>query len=390
MIVGILLARLAPARRMTCALRREDDPRVVVRLDAAIVLVGEHDDGDQRIGPQEILPLRLELLIARRGLDEEPKPALELGLVAAAVLPDADDELTQVGLELRQHRFARRRRRVLRVPVEEAEVLVRGHRWIAGFHPRDEVSPIVHVSPVRLRIADAEPAEARGDDAHVHVRDRRELAPGLRRTVRERVARLQRRIDGVARVVHAVRVQEAADEARHRVREDGLFVRHRRRVVDREQEIDLVDRGRHGLGERRRVSRLDRVDRPTQAARRDEDDQTRQKTKHRTPAHETSSASGEENASRVARRWARPRSSRHARWWSGHASAICEIANDVRKRIDNSIGDRARLTPTRRDGAATRRRGADARASRGARRDTRRSRARATGSNRGAPRRSRT
>ncbi len=126
MIVRVLLARLAPARRVSAIAGVEDDPRVLVGAHAAIVLVREHDDGDERVGPQEVFPLGLELLIVRRRLDQEPEPALELRLEAAAVLPDTAHQIAQVRLELAELRLVGRRAGVPRVPVEEAEVLYVG------------------------------------------------------------------------------------------------------------------------------------------------------------------------------------------------------------------------------------------------------------------------
>ena len=56
--------------------------------------------------------------------------------------------------------------------------------------------------------------------------------------------------------VDALRLEQADEEVRHGVREDRLLVTHRRRVVDHEQEVDLVDRllrdGRREVDLRRR------------------------------------------------------------------------------------------------------------------------------------------
>src|SRR5439155_17004458 len=80
-------------------------------------------------------------------------------------------------------------------------------------------------------------AERRRDDADMDVFDRVELglAAGAR-TVRSSNA------DWLpCRRVHADRIDEASDQVWYRLRQDELFVGHRRRVVDHEEEVDLRD-----------------------------------------------------------------------------------------------------------------------------------------------------
>ena len=81
-----------------------DGAGVDARVDRRVVLVGEIDDGEERVGAKEVVPLLEERgvdagergdvvrggdRLERIGLDEEAVPALELRLDAASGLADA-------------------------------------------------------------------------------------------------------------------------------------------------------------------------------------------------------------------------------------------------------------------------------------------------------------
>jgi len=83
------------------------------------------------------------------------------------------------------------------------------------------------------------PTQTRRDDADVNVVDRREFT--LERGLALASDRLTKR---AAVGVDAERVDQSIEQRRHCVVQDLLLVRHRPRVIDHEQEVDLVDRDR--------------------------------------------------------------------------------------------------------------------------------------------------
>ncbi len=82
-------------------------------------------------------------------------------------------------------------------------------------------------------------AQARAEQPDVDVSDGVEVPERLPRTRLGGERWLRRGRD--AGVVDAERIDQPADEIGHRQGQDGLLVAHRGRVVDHEEEIDLVD-----------------------------------------------------------------------------------------------------------------------------------------------------
>ena len=256
------------------------------RIGPGVLFVGQHDHGDERVAAEEVLALlqnrRVEAVeiglrrvdrgveldrVVRIRLDEEAVPALELRFETAAVLLGADGQILEVldeggnvgllgdvriGLAL-VLRLVRRepREEVAAVVVEGLRVHDRGLGRAAGrLRAADEVTAIVVVAVAdgrprcaAARFADvlrAAAAERRGDDAEVQIVDRRELelpavGAGQRRGAGGLLAL---RLVGL---VLAVRREQTRHEVRHGLLQEILLVAHRRRVVDREQEVELVD-----------------------------------------------------------------------------------------------------------------------------------------------------
>ena len=300
-------------------------------VDLGVVLVRQHEDRHERVRTQEVgtlledrridpVPLRdgraahhrrLEIGVRIR-LDEEAVPALELRLDAAAELVNADDELLKVGLQ--HHRVPDRRRThgrrgrgldalVVRVgarePVEEVRRIggpERGLRvvgQVVRVGRTVEQVPLIVVVPVDrpaarqrprgarsgawTRVRGEAPSERRAHDPDVQVVNGRELRV---RGPRAAVARDVGLSHHVAHAVDAVRRHEPGDKVRDGLREVRLLVTHRRRVVDVEQQVHLVDGRLLDRGDEVRlrdgVARLDRtreapVDQRERTAYRDAD-----------------------------------------------------------------------------------------------------------------------
>jgi hypothetical protein len=83
-----------------------------------------------------------------------------------------------------------------------------------------------------------------------------EIAHGLELLARDRrtrsVGRARNHLRGID-LEHASRREQSAEQIRNGKREQILLRSHRRRVVDHEEQIDLVDRSAH---EDRRIARL--------------------------------------------------------------------------------------------------------------------------------------
>jgi hypothetical protein len=245
------------------------------RVDRGVVLVREEDHGDERVGPEEVGALLedrgVDALVlgdvafaddvgVRVGLDEEVVPALELRLEAAAVLLHAADEAGECLVEVVHRGVGRRAFGGLlglvaldgREPREEVRRLRVRNRRLLGAGAVDELTAVVVVRVERrvgrvrrvfgARVG-AEATHGGRDDADVDVDDRLEL--GLARLAL--LALLGRRIGALTRgfavVVDAVRRDEAVDEVGDGLGQNGLLVAHGARVVDAEEEVDLVDRG---------------------------------------------------------------------------------------------------------------------------------------------------
>ncbi len=287
-------------------------------LDGDVGLVREDDDRQERVGPEELRPLgeelrvhhvvraklvvgevrevgrvgraRLEVVEADVGLlgeeqrgrvDEEVVPRLVLLLEAAALLPGALHEVGEVGGEGRQVRLAGRLELLVRVPGQEPLALVgrdaacRAARIGAGDQVAEVVVRAVRGARARARVlrgveaaVGAEAPEARRDDADVDVGHGRERARGAGGAHDRRARRLGRGGEGlVGRGVEARRVEDAVDQVGDGGGEDVLLVGHRRRVVDHQEQVDLVDAA---LGEdvhlRRARERLERLDGPAEAS----------------------------------------------------------------------------------------------------------------------------
>ena len=163
---------------------------------------------------------------------------------------------------------------VLGIPGEEVRRRRVGER-LAALHEVEQVTAVVLATGVGADVT-TEAAERRRDDADVHVGDGVEL--GLRaggaivvvRLVAVRVRRRGARGRDAGRRVGALRLEEADEEVRHGVREDRLLVTHRCRVVDHEEEVDLVDLllrdGRREVDLRRRRLLADRAREAARAA----------------------------------------------------------------------------------------------------------------------------
>ena len=132
----------------------------------------------------------------------------------------------------------------LRVPGEKAQVLP-GGRAEAAVERADQVSAVVarRRDAAERYVAELPAAEARGDDADVNVADGRKL-PHEACTTIGAVRRLAQTAIGLAQ---ARWIDQTPDQQRDGELQDRLLVGHRDRVVDHEQQIDLVDARDHEL-----------------------------------------------------------------------------------------------------------------------------------------------
>ena len=294
-VVGNVLRarRAALAPRVSCADGAGTQPRhpelfrgtgargevAEAGTDGAIVFVGEHDDGNEGVGSYERPPLREQLRVdpdgdglvpfdgealGRLRIDQEAVPALEGRLVPASALAHPLDELGDVGDEGVEIVLPRRVELAFGVPGQKAVVLVGLHRGGAIGDVGEQVGLAVDTrgdAPPRSLKARLAQAEARRDDADVDVEDGLELAMGALGAFARRPPDGHRRHRRVGIIGEAHRVHQRLDELGHRERENGLLVGHRLGVVDRDEDVDLVDlpvAQRLGVGGRR--ARLDRLE----------------------------------------------------------------------------------------------------------------------------------
>ena len=271
-------------------------------VDRGVVLVGEVDDGQQRVGPEEVGALLEHLgvdarerrvapgdgdALVRVRLDEEAVPALELRLDAAAPLAHGADDLLEVLHELLRvgERGRAGRRRAAGVVGRRREVGEEALGRVGDAAAVDELRVVVplvgrrlagrlgaHVAPHR--------AERRRDDRDVQVVDRRELE------VPRRARAVARDADHGARggVVDAVGRNQAREQVRHGRGEEGLLVPHRLGVIDEKEQVHALD---GALVDRRREDGLrDRAgvrDGPAEAA---DEDGTDDEAEHGAPPHQ--------------------------------------------------------------------------------------------------------
>ncbi len=204
--------------------------------------------------------------------DERLEVQHELVGLAVVVIRDVRRRLTDVlRIALREPR-----EEVAAVAVERLGVGDRAfdRRWSYADERAIEEPPVV-VLMVRVGIAlhadvgRAAAAERRADDANVQVVDsgklgfragradttfpvtRNEALTGASVTVHVALRATAERSAvssdlACGRRVDAVWIDEPGDEDRHRRREEVLLVTHRRGVVDREQEVDLLDNDGRG------------------------------------------------------------------------------------------------------------------------------------------------
>ena len=228
--------------------------------------------GDERVGPQERRALPQQLAVDA-GADSRACPSTDrcrstdragrgsgrrsrAAPRARSRLADADHELLERSVELaraacrgtRRIGMARLVLVLLDVRVPREEVQVAGLRDRAGGVTREQVPCRRCGRALRAGRAGsrAHAAERRRDDADVHVGDRRErrlrARPGTARPSRLQRIGERRRI-GTRVIVSThfgwTRPSRRSGTASARMR---CLSRHRRRVVDHDEQVDLVDR----------------------------------------------------------------------------------------------------------------------------------------------------
>ncbi|KAK4045199.1 hypothetical protein OUZ56_032607 [Daphnia magna] len=270
---GLLGGAAVTGERETVAGARHVEPAAPLkaeRVDRRVVFVGQHDDREERVRAEEVFPLLKETLVnpfvlrdgpvtndlrPRIGLHEEVVHRLQLGFVAATDFANVRNKRRERGVEVggRLVRVLRRDvagLRLLRVVLgvrrevgEEAGVLrLDPLQTLRGIGAVDQTT--AEVGP--LRIAGRRRAEVthrRRDDTDVDVGDRLELGNTVR-ALAIRIGGINGRLtaDRLAVGIDAVRGHKTAHEDGDRLREKLLLVGHRCRVVDGEEEVDLVDR----------------------------------------------------------------------------------------------------------------------------------------------------